>query len=124
MTRGVPESDGPKYMRDSPPRSYKSYVDTDIAISNFCISKEDYKEAKEDAERLLRKQETNKEFILRHKEVILTRGKYKGQSYEKAIENPAYISYCRENAKHNELKNLILYYDKVQEEAKKIYDNL
>lgn len=58
----------------------------------------------------------NKEFILKH--ILLTKGKYKGSTYQRASQDLGYISYCRQYAKHNELRNLILYHhDKVRKLA-------
>jgi hypothetical protein len=47
---------------------------------------------------------------------ILTRGKYKGMSFDKASEDENYIEYCKKNAMHAELKALIEYTEK-----KKVY---
>lgn len=38
---------------------------------------------------------------------VLTRGKYKGKTFQEASKNDHYIQYCRENAKHSELKALV-----------------
>ena len=44
---------------------------------------------------------------------ILTRGKMKGKTFKEASKNKNYIQYCKLNAKHEELKALVEYAEKV-----------
>ena len=94
MTRGVPTPSSPKYIRENPARP------------QFCISKQDYKEAIEDSEKLKVSPKTY------DGNSVLTRGKLQGKTFLEAIKNKKYVEYCRNNAKHFELQALVEFYDK------------